>query len=84
MEFVQRLQAIDGDILSVRHIAEPEYAAFAVIQICAQCIRDDVMKITRHVRNLVGVIDFSFHVQDREREDALDDSSMDDNTAEKK
>lgn len=30
------------------------------------------------------MIDFSFHVQDREREDAQDDSSMDDNTAEKK
>lgn len=39
---------------------------------------------SRHVRNLVGVIDFSFHVQDRERDEAQDDSSMDDNTAEKK
>lgn len=42
------------------------------------------LRSSRHVRNLVGVIDFSFHVQDREREDAQDDSSMDDNTAEKK
>lgn len=42
------------------------------------------LRSSRHVRNLVGVIDFSFHVQDRERDEAQDDSSMDDNTAEKK
>lgn len=43
-----------------------------------------LLRSSRHVRNLVGVIDFSFHVQDRERDEAQDDSSMDDNTAEKK
>lgn len=47
--YVKNMEAIDRDILSVRHIAEPEYSAFAVIQICAQCINDDVTKITRCV-----------------------------------
>ena len=45
--YVKNLEAIDRDILSVRHIAEPEYSAFAVIQICAKCIDDDVEKIMR-------------------------------------
>ncbi|SMR51033.1 unnamed protein product [Zymoseptoria tritici ST99CH_1E4] len=60
--YVRSLEKIDHDILSVSHIAEPEYSAFAVIQICAQCINDDVVKMTRHVKFLVGEIDFSFHV----------------------
>lgn len=37
-EFVERLQAIDKSILSVRHIAEPEYSAFVVIQLCAESL----------------------------------------------
>ncbi|KAI5369974.1 Putative ER transporter, 6TM [Septoria linicola] len=72
--YVKNLEAIDRDILSVRHIAEPEYSAFAVIQICAQCINDDVVKITRHVKTLVGTIDFTFHSKER---NSSDDSSVD-------
>lgn len=45
--YVKQLNAIDRDILSVRHIAEPEYSAFAVIQICARCIQQDMMKIKK-------------------------------------
>ncbi|KAE9984928.1 hypothetical protein EG328_008126 [Venturia inaequalis] len=33
-----KLEEIDHDILSVRHIAEPGYAAFAVIQVSSRCI----------------------------------------------
>ena len=39
------------------------------------------MGLYRHVKTLVGVIDFSFHVKDRESED---DSSIDDTMDEKK
>lgn len=59
--FVNKLQSIDGDILSVRHIAEPEYSAFAVVQICGGSIVKDVENVARHVRTLVGEMDFSFH-----------------------
>jgi hypothetical protein len=38
----QKLEAMDRDILSVRHIAEPGYAAFAVIQIATRCILSDL------------------------------------------
>lgn len=53
--YVRSLEKIDHDILSVSHIAEPEYSAFAVIQICAQCINDDVVKMTRYVVTLLVV-----------------------------
>lgn len=46
-KFVKRLNEIDKDVLSVRHIAEPEYSAFAATTICAQCIDQDILKITR-------------------------------------
>lgn len=57
-----KLEALDGDILSLKHISEPGYAAFAVIQICTQCIQMDVKRLLKRVRGLVGELDFSFHV----------------------
>lgn len=57
----QRLEDIDRDILSVRHINEPCYAAFAVIQVSTRCIIGDLDKLLRNVRTLVGELDFSFH-----------------------
>lgn len=45
--YVKMLESIDGDILSIRHIAEPEYSAFACINICAMSINDDMVKITK-------------------------------------
>lgn len=58
----ERLDAIDTDILSVRHIAEPGYASFAVIQIGTRCLVDDLKKLLRGVKQLVGELDFSYHV----------------------
>ena len=60
-QFAKQLESIDRDILSIRHIAEPEYSAFAVLQIATQCINTDIAKLTSHVKNLVGEVDFSFH-----------------------
>jgi hypothetical protein len=57
-----KLEAIDRDILSLKHIAEPGYAAFAVIQISTRCIQMDVERLLGTVRRLVGELDFSFHV----------------------
>lgn len=55
------LEAIDPDILSTSHIAEPGYAAFAVMQIASAMINDDMEKLISNVRALVGEVDFSFH-----------------------
>lgn len=42
-----RMEAVDRDILSIRHIAEPGYAAFAVMQISTRCIHMDIEKLLR-------------------------------------
>ncbi|KAF7718156.1 Uncharacterized protein PECH_005608 [Penicillium ucsense] len=59
--FSKRLEALDKDILSINHIAEPGFAAFAVLQISTRCIVGDVERLMRHVKDLVGELDFSFH-----------------------
>ncbi|CAK4030632.1 hypothetical protein DOTSEDRAFT_68258 [Lecanosticta acicola] len=86
-KFVDRLNEIDRDILSVRHVAEPEYSAFAATTICAVCINQDIVKITKHVKTLVGEIDFSFHAistSDESGSDGCASSSIDSVGEEKK
>ncbi|KAI7112158.1 hypothetical protein KC324_g19616, partial [Hortaea werneckii] len=61
-QLTQRLDEMDKDILSVRHIAEPGYSSFAVIQIGTKCMLDDLRKILAGVKELVGELDFSYHV----------------------
>ncbi|KAF2717130.1 hypothetical protein K431DRAFT_298064 [Polychaeton citri CBS 116435] len=45
--FIRKLEAMDHDILSIRHIAEPEYAALAVIQISSQCLVGELEQLTK-------------------------------------
>ncbi|KAJ4372705.1 hypothetical protein N0V86_008069 [Didymella sp. IMI 355093] len=58
----RKLEAVDSDILSIRHIAEPGYAAFAVMAISTRCISMDIERLLKAVKKLVGELDFSFHV----------------------
>lgn len=58
----QRLEELDADILSISHIAEPGYSAFAVMQIASSLVSDDLGKLIDNVKALVGEVDFSFHV----------------------
>lgn len=58
----ERLDQLDRDILSVRHIAEPGYASFAVVQIGTRLMIADLKRIVRSVKELVGELDFSYHV----------------------
>ncbi|KAF4553310.1 ER transporter-like protein 1 [Elsinoe fawcettii] len=58
----QKLDEMDKDILSIRHLVEPGYAAFACMQIATRCIGDDLAALLRDVRELVGEMDFSFTV----------------------
>jgi len=53
---------VDPEILSLRHIAEPGYAAFAVMSISTRCIHMDIERLLKAVKGLVGELDFSFHV----------------------
>jgi hypothetical protein len=43
----RKLEAVDSDILSLRHIAEPGYAAFAVMAISTRCISMDIEKLLK-------------------------------------
>ena len=40
-----KLEAMDADILSINHITEPGYAAFAVMQIATSLILNDLEKL---------------------------------------
>ena len=61
-QLTARLEELDEDILSVRHINEPGYAMFAVLHQSASCIAMDVNRLIDIVKELVGELDFSFHV----------------------
>jgi hypothetical protein len=47
--FSKRLEALDSDILSLKHMSEPGFAAFAVLQISTRCIVGDVERLMRLV-----------------------------------
>lgn len=46
--FVKRLESIDADLLSIRHVAEPEYSAFAVLQVCGQAMNKDLQLLVKY------------------------------------
>lgn len=56
------MEAIDADILSVRHVNEAGYAAFAVLQLASRCIGADVEILVARMQKLLGEVDFSFHI----------------------
>ncbi|KAI5367819.1 Putative ER transporter, 6TM [Septoria linicola] len=58
----QKLDDMDKDILSIRHIAEPGYASFAVVQIGTKFIYEDLRRLVAGVKDLVGELDFSYHI----------------------
>lgn len=45
--FTKRLMELDSELLSIRHIAEPGFAAFAVLQISTRCIVGDMDRLLR-------------------------------------
>ena len=53
------LEKLDPEILSVRHVTEPGYAAFAVTQVASQLINDDLKRLLSSAKMLIGEIDFS-------------------------
>ncbi|KAK9324942.1 hypothetical protein V1517DRAFT_305786 [Lipomyces orientalis] len=62
LELNEKLRALDPEILSVKHIIEPGYAAFAVSQVASKLISDDLEQLLKNVKLLVGEVDFSFHI----------------------
>ncbi|TVY78574.1 Uncharacterized protein LSUE1_G003688 [Lachnellula suecica] len=62
----KRLEALDGGILDARHVEEPGYSAYAVMQVASSLITDDLVRLVDSVRDLVGETDFSFRVDGSE------------------
>jgi hypothetical protein len=69
-----RLEHIDSDILSVRHVNEPGYAAFAVLQLASRCISVDLDTVLENIKELVGELDFSIHVSESTGSDLADET----------
>lgn len=63
------MQSVDPGILSVQHIAEPCYAVFAVLEVASRLIVEEVGEILTRVQELVGEVDFSFHVVSTKSDD---------------
>ncbi|MCJ1250845.1 hypothetical protein MMC30_008073 [Trapelia coarctata] len=57
-----KLEKIDASILSISHIIEPGYAAFAVTQVASSLINDDLENLLTNIKSLVGEVDFDFHI----------------------
>jgi hypothetical protein len=68
----ERLEALDKDILDSRHIEEPGYSAYAVMQVASSLISDDLEELVASVRELVGEVDFSFRVENEGSEESLE------------
>jgi len=61
IDIADQLGAIDPGILSIKHIKEPCYAAFAVLEIASILIMQEMVAALAKVRELVGEVDFSVH-----------------------
>jgi hypothetical protein len=61
----RRLEALDRGILDARHVEEPGYSAYAVLQVCSSLVMDDLRRLVDHVKDLVGETDFSYKFVDQ-------------------
>ncbi|CZS95803.1 uncharacterized protein RAG0_05328 [Rhynchosporium agropyri] len=59
----RRLEKLDRGILDARHMEEPGYSAYAVLQVCSSLVLDDLRRLVEDVKDLVGETNFSFTVQ---------------------
>lgn len=55
----RRLEALDSGILDTKHVEEPGYSAYAVLQVASSLVIDDVHRLVDAVKELVGETDFS-------------------------
>lgn len=60
------LEGLDSGILDSKHVEEPGYSAFAVLQVASALVRDDLDRLVSLVKDLVGEVDFSFRLPESE------------------
>jgi hypothetical protein len=56
------LIGLDPNILSTKHVFEPGYAAFAVMQIAITMLGDDLTGLLEEAKNLVGEVDYGVDI----------------------
>jgi len=69
----RRLEALDDGILDSRHVEEPGYSAYAVLQVASSLVVDDLCRLVELVKDLVGETDFTLRVT--ESDSSLDSTS---------
>jgi hypothetical protein len=73
MDLSERMEAVDPEVLSVKHVSEPCYAAFAVLEVASRLVTEEMGNIVKGVRNLVGEVDFSFQLLDKSETNSVMD-----------
>ncbi|OCL10610.1 hypothetical protein AOQ84DRAFT_374763 [Glonium stellatum] len=58
----QIISDLDANILSVKHVCEPGYSSFAVMQLALTMLADDLDGLLRETKTLVGEVDFSLDI----------------------
>jgi hypothetical protein len=58
----RRLEKLDKGILDAKHVEEPGYSAYAVMQVASSLVTDDLKGLVEDVKSLVGEVDFSFKI----------------------
>jgi hypothetical protein len=66
-------------ILDLQNLNEPGFRVIAVIEVAQRCLVDSINRIVDHVKELVGEVDFSYHIKD-----VSDASSVVDGNGERK
>ena len=67
-----KLEKLDKGILDSRHVEEPGYSAYAVMQVASSLVTDDMKRLVEDVKSLVGEVDFSFKVVSSESSSETD------------
>jgi hypothetical protein len=76
MDLSERMEAVDPEVLSMKHVSEPCYAAFAMLEVTSRLVTEEMRRIVKGVRDLVGEVDFSFHmVSDSEANSVMEKDS---------
>lgn len=53
-----------ADIITFQNLNEPGFRALAVIKLAQSCVADSLTRVVEPVRELVGEVDFSYHIVD--------------------
>ena len=58
----ERLSSMDSDILSTKHVCEPGYSAFAVMQVSTTMLAEDLAGLLAETKKLVGEAEFNLDI----------------------